>query len=240
MTDKTIGDLDDATTGSNAAFMFEAETTGSPAASVKVSALQARTRFPRQIVPPTPSDFSTWVNQNGASIDTLDDGVRLRATPGGTNIDNQTLRVRTLPSGNWWVELYVKKNWARFNYMGAGLALRESATGKLELITFETNGTGMSCSKWSSPTSFSDTRAVITEYPSEVFMRASFDGTNIHYYYDVDGSIFDFDLVTPFVPNNFFTSGPNQWGIFIGTNNRFSPIREVSADFLHWAEGTTP
>lgn len=124
--------------------------------------------------------------------------------------------------------------------MRAGMVLRESATGKLLTPVYSTNESGATVvSSWNSATSMAaeEYLATITGHlftkqqvsnnnpmVGPIWFRVINDGTNFKFQRSLSGTIFrshiysDADGRTPLtVPiNNFFTTGPDQFGVAIG------------------------
>ena len=127
------------------------------------------------------------------------------------------------------------------NYHG-GLVLRESATGKLLVLNLSDQDTGTAVSNWTNATTLVNEdylaaalggAAIYTTqgYNTNQFMagpiyfRVHNDGTNLFWSRSLSGSYFmphalsSSDGVTPLgvAKNNFFTVGPNQIGVGLGT-----------------------
>jgi len=189
-------------------------------------------------VPPTASDFSTWVNQDTATITDVDDGCYLTRAAKGSG-DSLHCRVRSLVGSAWDVRVGVICGYAMKQYFGTGLVLRESATGKLNSWQLGHGDAGGPLNVWwNSPTSFQQTRYNPSSQAgsslNKLWFRVRKNGSTLEYYTSPDGS--DWTLDTTEAATGLWTSAPNQWGIFINTNNNATPNLVVRADFIDWAE----
>lgn len=188
-------------------------------------------------VAPTAADFSTWVNQDSATITDIDDGVTMTRAAKGSG-DSIHCRLRALPGGSWDVRLGVICAYAMKNYHGAGLVLRESGSGKVNTWQFGHGDAGPLIVWWNSPTAFQQTRYnPSTDGGSSnniAWFRVRKNGSNLEYYWSPDGS--DWSLESVETAASFWTSAPNQWGMFINTNNNSTPNLITRADFIDWSE----
>lgn len=190
------------------------------------------------LVIPTSTDFSTWVAQNSATVTDLSDAMRISQTTGYSGSNNLSSRVRSLPGGTTWtVSIGVIRGFPFKNFLDGGLVLRESATGKCETLTFEgTSGGGFANNKFNSATSFAATRFSNADHTPVIYFRAVRAGTALTYYLSYDGvQYFIFGAAT--TVTNFFTTAPDQWGLFIDPSNS-SGTDGGTIDAFHWSETT--
>lgn len=106
-----------------------------------------------------------------------------------------------------------------------GLCWRESATGKIETVGVCARGSGLwhlYCSKWNSPTSWNSDRFASVATMNSGYSRVSLalvkSGTNLKVCLlgmDSSGAWTRPYLVAQWAQNNFFTTGPDQVGIFV-------------------------
>src|SRR6476469_5218185 len=92
-----------------------------------------------QLVKPTASDFSTWVNQGTATLTDVGNALRIESAHAGTTF-RFNAALRNLPSGNWDVQIGCRKRSMFKNQLWSGIILRESATGKAESLMWMNRG----------------------------------------------------------------------------------------------------
>jgi hypothetical protein len=188
------------------------------------------------LVPPQAADFSTWVNQDGATITDLADGFSL-FHDNTKSSDSLMARVRAIPATSWDLRMGFVKGHKRKNFIISGLYLRESGTGKILTWGFAHAGAGGSfINAWSGSTSFSSTRF---SAPQEVVQRAWYravkNGSNIDFYMTQDPSYWG-DKVFSQALTTSFTTAPNQWGAFINPDNQGTPNVPCRLDAIDWSE----
>lgn len=184
--------------------------------------------------PPIDSEFS-WVNQGGASVVTANGGAFLRAPAvGGIN---HRLRVKTAPATPYTLTALLLPSIVGVSHNYAGVAFRESSSGKLELfnLAFSTVPRFWIL-KLYSPT---DTLPSI-EYlhapevnvsASGIWFRLGFDGTTLTFSFSLDGQ--NFLQVFSEAKASFFTSAPDQIGWFVGASNA---SYDCGATLIHWSQ----
>jgi hypothetical protein len=189
------------------------------------------------LVAPLTTDFGTWVNQAGSVIAQLDDGVRLSHDESNTTATSVSMRVRSLP-GSWDVQIAAAKGYTFKENFNAGLVLRESGTGKLMVCCFGNPSTGgVQVGHYGSPTTAGTVNYASSQQAQEPFgfFRAKLNGSNIEFYYSLDGVGWtQFGPAIALTAN--FTTAPDQWGIFIDTYNSVTPNLDIAVDVLHWSE----
>jgi hypothetical protein len=185
------------------------------------------------VTPPTSSVFSTWVNQDTATITDIADGCYLTRAARGSG-DSLHCRVRAL-TGTWDVMVGCIIGYAQKNFLAAGLVLRESSSGKLISWQFGNANSGPLVVWWNSPTSFQQSRynpsAQGGSSTNIGWFRAKKNGSNIEYYWSPDGSVWELCLSE----SGLWTSAPDQWGIFINSQNQSTPNLPARADFIDWS-----
>lgn len=189
-----------------------------------------------QVNRPQAADFSTWVNQGTATITDLEDGVLLHAAQDPS--DNLRCVVRALPSTSAFdIRLGCVRGSHFKNFLTSGLILRESATGKIETVVFSRPGQGnVATTKWNSPTSFNDIRTSWDLGDTIVHFRITLASGTLREYFSVDGVTWlPFDT-TGHAVNNFFTTGPNQWGFAVSAINQSVPNMDCDLSVFHWQE----
>lgn len=186
-----------------------------------------------ELVKPTSGNFNTWVNQGSATLTDVGYALQLAAPHAGTSF-RINAAVRTLPSGNWDVRVGARKRSMYKNYHFAGIILRESATGKC--VDFKFQDDGLSSGAWSTSTNYLGDNTANAEFHNTVWFRArKFSSTQFAFFFSLDGSLWvHWDTISL---TTFFTTAPDQWGIFIQPVNESVPNNDVRADFFHWQEG---
>ena len=123
-------------------------------------------------------------------------------------------------------------------FHGGGMAIRESSSGKILTWQFGHSDAGPLNVWWNSPTSFQQTRYnPSTNGGSTVnvgWFRARKNGSNFEYLWSADGNAWHLEYVE--AASSFWTSAPNQWGLFINTNNNTTPNLVTRCDFIDWHE----
>ena len=166
-----------------------------------------------------------WVNQ-GTATATVQYGSLGLYTPANSG-DQIRLVLQAVPSGTWTFEGKFRGfRWLAVNYATFGLALRESATSKLELLSIGWNNNyGISHDRFTNNTTFSATPTRHTPngtMEAVHYFRASRNGSNqllFEYSYD---RLTWFTLTSAWAQNTFFTTAPDQIGVFIDSNNASS------------------
>ena len=176
-----------------------------------------------KIVKPTASDFGTWVNQGTATLADAGNAMRIESAHAGTTF-RFNAALRTLPSGNWDVQIGCRKRSMFKNYHFAGIILRESATGKAE--TFMWMNRGLISAAWANATAYQGDRNSQFEFHNQLWFRGQkFSATQWAWYFSLDGSLwchFDTNAIT-----NFLTTAPDQSGHHDPAGQRRRPEQPV-------------
>ena len=75
---------------------------------------------------------------------------------------------------------------------------------------------------------------MVPETSQKSWWRAARNGTNIDFYYSVDGAVWDY-FHTQAISGPFATA-PDQWGFFINPNNQVTPHLPMRMDVFDWSE----
>lgn len=188
-----------------------------------------------KMTPPDNTLFS-WVNQGGASVSTANGGVYLSAPAAASA--NLRLRVKTPPATPYTITTYSIPDLLTPGDSLAGLAFRESGTGKIEAF-YNVYSQGLAAMllavvKWDSVTSFNNNRAFLETYKvGELirWLRLINDGTTLTYQYSVSG--YTWYTFASALKNNFFTTGPDQVGIVA---NGSASANAAGLHLLSWLE----
>lgn len=121
------------------------------------------------------------------------------------------------------------------NYNFSGVYFRESGTGKIIMfdITDQNADHKINISKWSSATSggvgdYFDHRIGQT---SKVFMKLTYDGTNMRFYISYDFASW-IQVHTAIAKADYFTTAPDTWGFFSNQQNGQSLDGDTTC--FHW------
>jgi len=194
-----------------------------------------RRRIPAKIIQPVASDFSTWVNQGSATLSNIGYGVQLASPHASASFGRFNAAVRTLPSGNWDVQLGMRKRSPFKNWHNGGIILRESATGKAG--TFGWMDNGLLSSRWTGPTAYTADMTAHFEFHSTLWFRLrKFSSTQYAAYFSLDGFLWClWDLPTT---TTVFTTAPDQWGLWLQPVNEAAVNLDIRFDAFHWLEDT--
>jgi hypothetical protein len=186
-----------------------------------------------RFTPPVSADFS-WVNQETGVV--TDHGTAFTLHDEGRgNTDDWRLRVKSTPATPWVLTAYVGQLAISKTTLAAGLALRESSTGKLSLyiysgtILLETNIAGEN-----SPQSSSGTQNLTVVNAAPNWLRITDDGTNLKYWWSMDGEVW-FEQHT-MGRTTHMAGGPNQFGVCVNSKNSSTPNRPASITVHSWEE----
>lgn len=191
------------------------------------------------VVPTSASNFTTWVNQGGATITDLVDAMSL-AAPAVSAAVSIRARVRSLPGGaSWTITIGCVRGFQYKNFWSGGLILRESATGKIKTFAFGNPGNGGTVIQvFSSATAFSS-----SDYAGDAgqalpfgFFQAQLAGGTVTYRFSVDGKSYQ-DIFSGAVASGF-TTAADQWGLYIDADNNVNPQLAGRIDAVHWSETT--
>jgi hypothetical protein len=175
----------------------------------------------------------TWVNQGPATV--IETGHAVFMTCPSVAGENIRALVKSLPAGTPTITVgLIPVTW-RLNYCSLGLALRESATGKLVSFMFDTyvSARQISGRRNTSPTAFASSMTAtpyIAAPPTVWYFRSQFTAAQYVFSWSLDGVNF-----LPYLTENknaFFTTAPDQIGLMQMNNCGTS----ISASFVHWSE----
>jgi hypothetical protein len=169
----------------------------------------------------------TWDNQDGSTVTNLLGTERLAAANDAAVIHARYVLAPVTP---YTLTALVRPDWtnaegdARF-----GLLFRQSSTGKIINFQLMRNSSGTAIAAidwWNTSTSFNSdwyisTSSVwnpLTIYASYVWQRLTDDGTNLSFFYSLDG-IYYTQLATSLARGSFMTGGPDEIGYFAGSNS---------------------
>lgn len=190
-------------------------------------------------VQPVNADFS-WNNQGGATITDLEtnalglEGLYLEApTSAG---DGLRIREVNTPSAEWTATAFLIPEIAPQNVQACGLCLRESGTGKLEVLSIGYNSivskSFMATAKYTNINTLSANRTLWDGYtaisPGRWF-RVSCDGTNIRWWVSTTGRTWR--VIETFAQSNFLTTAANRIGFFALSD---SAATEAGVTLLSW------
>jgi hypothetical protein len=208
-----------------------------------------------QTTPPPTVAALTWVNQGGATATDVSAGGFDIVSPANEATDSLHCLVQNAVAAPYTFTVGVIPDFlGEGGSMHLGMLLRESATGKLITLEFA-SAASLNIAKYSSPTSgISGNYNSIVWTPgnsgmiSPTFLRVVNDGTNLAWYVSNGGRNFvpvtaitvtGTAVLTP--KNDFFTTGPDQYGVFVcalnGGTIPHSP--KIALHPFHW-QATQP
>jgi hypothetical protein len=182
---------------------------------------------------PITADFA-WQNQGGASIDTTFGFTRL-ACPSASGSLRQ--RLKTAPATPYQVDICMQYDEGGTNTRYGGIAFRESSTGKITTVAYNSSNNQIAVVHWTSDTAFSSNPANATLPGSligtlqPVWLRARDNGTNLFFTASRDGLYYVTEM--SFSRTSFMAGGPNQVGFFANIDSAASAF---NIDFFHWRE----
>lgn len=175
------------------------------------------------IYPITAADNTlfSWVNQGSATLSTNGGALLLSATASG--VQDVKLRVMTAPATPYTFTALVQVVLNGTDFATAGVAFRESGTGRLHVAGPIVNGTRqeMISAKYFTPTSFSANYTVQRVQPSATWwLRLTDDGTNRIVSWSPDG--LNFIQINSVSRTDFLTA--NQVGFYADSNTSNNPL----------------
>ncbi len=186
---------------------------------------------------PNLASLSTWVNQGSATVTTTNGGIVLFG-PGTGNTNNTVLRVKTAPSTPYTVTAALIPSFPMRNFLQAGIAFRESSSGKLQNVGVGYNGTltptyQIQVEKWTTATASSAAYlAVGVPQAHPIFLRITDNGTNRISSFSFDG--INFTQIHTISRTDFLTA--DQVGFFVMSQNAATPNYGVYNTLLSWLE----
>jgi hypothetical protein len=182
-------------------------------------------------VPPVLSAL-TWGNQ-GTATATTNGGGALTLTNTGSGSDDISMLYKSAPSTPYTLTIGFIPGVCR-GLSTSGIAFRESSSGKLIIFGFGQSSSPPSLflQKFTNYTTFSAAYfSTLAVWPTWIgWISAEDDGTNLTWSVSIDGQTFFQVYQSP--RGNFFSTAPNQVGIFIDANTSAMP---TSALFVHWS-----
>ena len=136
--------------------------------------------------------FTTWINQNGATLDETAGITTLTANTPPTGGENLACRVTTAPATPWTMTLAFRMCTGIKTNVNAGIIVQDNSTGHLTGFAYQEPGTGSGLTNsaifnWTSPTSFNNTQAGDVKFWNDLkIMRIVNNGTTIAYQYSSD------------------------------------------------------
>lgn len=188
-----------------------------------------------------PTTAWSWDNQNTSTITDqtgANKGLYLEETT-QTTPEEINVYHRAAPSTPWTLEAcFILQGWCNDKHQG-GLCMRESATGKIVTMGAHigTNTMNLIHGKWTTSTSFSANYSVNPFRLSPAFVvwfKFEDDGTNLKYYISNNGynwvqlNSSTYDKLR----GDFFTTGPDQIGIYIYPDNTLT--QKAGVVLLSW------
>ncbi len=159
----------------------------------------------------------TWVNQGTATASNTG-GAILMSTPANAGSANVRALVTTAPGGSYTFVIYCVADFIGANFCNAGIAIRDSGTGKLVLY-----GHGWSTSEvlrvdhYTNPTTgTANVASQAFAHPVPIWLKIADDTTNIIFSFSAGGNQF-IQLYSE--GRTAFLANPNQIGIFVDSEN---------------------
>jgi hypothetical protein len=193
---------------------------------------------PSSVTAPSAGSF-TWGNQGSATATANAGGALYLTAPTNSGSHNLNFLYKATPATPWSVIAgYVItpnfKSDSVDDLTIAGLALRESGTNEIISFSFGHNGGVQDgteyITKWDSYTSINGNYVAqpFGPLPPVIWVKLSDDGANLTFYISPDGQ--NFSQVWQKSRTDFFTSGPNQVGMFVDSLSSTTQIL-----FVHWS-----
>lgn len=187
-------------------------------------------------ISPTTSTFAT-VRADTGTFENLSEnrGVRLRfTTPGNTNNHLYALNTITSGAGGWQAITRVRQHSWAINYMKSGISIRDSVSGKSQLLGLGDAYTFANI--WfSNDTTYVNGTSYTGISDHNIWLKLMEDGTNRKFYYSLDGDFWQL-LFTATIASQYVTA-PTHVGI--GMNPAYTGIgasKEIATDWLSWQQ----
>lgn len=193
-----------------------------------------------------PVQTLTWVNQGPAGVSTTD-GPTVLTTPGNAG-DSLRMRVENVSAEEPTAAPYklvvgFMPTLDSTDQTSCGVVFRESGTDKVIYFSIKYDTTVVSKSdfvisldKYDNATTYNSTYKVISANPlkgSTVWLRVTDTGTDLRWSYSPDG--LNFTILDEHPIDDFFTTGPNQIGIAVNSNDAAASASMV---LLSWFKDT--
>lgn len=172
----------------------------------------------QKITPPVTGSFSSV---NSPTVSAQTNGAVVVSCAAGAG-DNVRSYVESTPGGSYSRVLRLLPTITPNNFATVGAIWRESGTGKLEVIGISFNSTAaLFIGKYTNATTFSTTALStpwdVTAPARYMTFKMADDGVNLTYSYSADGV--NFAQLFQEARGSFFTTAPNQIGVFCNANN---------------------
>ena len=189
---------------------------------------------PTSVTPPVVASL-TWANKGTAAAAANAGGAVYFSDGPGSGSDNIRMLYKSAPATPWTFTVGIVPGTGFSSYDLAGIAMRQSSTGKIIFLQVGTNNSGgslITVAKFSNYTTFS---ASYVAYNTILFsptwwLRVSSDGTNFTWSVSIDGQ--NFKTITTKAVTDYFTGNPDQVGIAV---DPISGAYVTDALFVHWA-----
>lgn len=179
-----------------------------------------------ELFEPNETGFS-WINQQTATTSVTNGGVVLSSPAPAAPGDNLNLRIETAPVTPYTIKAGFIPTLYPINKTSAGLVFRENATSKIVFFRLMFDNTStlktdlvLSIDKYTNPTTLSANYKVISANifkSSLIWLSVANDGVNLTFSYSND--YINFTNLFQVAKNNFFTTGPDEVGYAINSNN---------------------
>lgn len=167
----------------------------------------------------------SWYNQSSFTATISGTNVIFKAVAGSTYV---TALMQAVPSAPFTMTCKVSILASVANYMGAGLFLHDTGSGKLKYFVNKYNsGWAPELTQFSNVSTFNATLArdaLVNVIPATIYLRIIDDNTNLKYQWSLDGVTY-LELYTE-ARTTYFTA--NRMGICLYQENGSNPI---TADF---------
>lgn len=171
-----------------------------------------------------PTAVSTWTARGTAftsSLDNADGTILFQQDP--TAGHNCCMRTKAIPAGDFTLDFEILLDIYNEATSYSGVCFLEQSTGKIINIGYERTG-GFSVVKWNSNTSFNAQYTFRSVgFAPRHFLRLQRSGTNLNFALSYNGTYYR-TIWGPSAQNNFFTTAPEEYGIFANANNSNTPV----------------
>lgn len=186
-----------------------------------------------QLTPPLLADL-TWVNQSTATADNARGALRITMPAQGSVTNSLRLLVKATPAPPYVLIVGFDAHLARQNYLQAGPAWRDSASGKIQMFSARPyNSNDAAVTNWNSPSSVNGDQVAQNNFHARRrFVRLADDGTNrtIHLSDNPDPDLGTWELLFSFSRTTFLT--PDQIGFCL---NNASTAYGCGLTVYHWS-----
>jgi hypothetical protein len=188
--------------------------------------------LPAVVTPPTVAGF-TWGNQNTATAVANAGGALFVEELNSTGSDKIEILYKAVPGQPWAAILGYLPSIYSGNWNVAGMYMRENATGKIVSFTQGAGTSGTAEQRVDKYNSYTSLNGNFWTFPALhfgpiIWLKISYDGTNYHFWYSVDGQSWGGQMGS-MGTTAFFTTAADQIGFGI------NPINGGGALFVHWS-----